>query len=38
LEHDFIKIENEKVINLVVNLETRFFEVLTPKKTKLQNI
>ena len=32
LEHDFIKIENEKVINLVVNLETRFFEVLTPKK------
>jgi redox-sensitive bicupin YhaK (pirin superfamily) len=32
LEHDFIKIEDHKELNLVVNSETRFFEIISPKQ------
>lgn len=32
LEHDFIKVEDQKELNLVVNSETRFFQIVAPKK------
>jgi redox-sensitive bicupin YhaK (pirin superfamily) len=32
LVHDFVKVEDQKEINLVVNSETRFFEVVAPKQ------
>lgn len=32
LEHDFIKIEDQKELNLVVNSETRFFQIVAPKQ------
>tara|TARA_B100000809_G_scaffold136156_1_gene133717 strand:+ start:10450 stop:11202 length:753 start_codon:yes stop_codon:yes gene_type:complete len=32
LEHDFIKIEDQKELNLVVKSETRFFEIVAPKQ------
>jgi hypothetical protein len=32
VEHDFIKIEDQKEVNLVVNSETLFFEIIVPKQ------
>ncbi len=32
LEHDFINIEDQKEFSLVVNSETRFFEIIAPKQ------
>ena len=36
LEHDFIKVENQSELNLVVNSETRFFEIIIPKQLSYQ--
>ena len=42
LEHDFIKIEDETDFDLVVNSETRLFEIIVPKqlsyKTYLEHV
>ena len=35
-EHDFIKIEDEKELNLVVNSASTFFEIVTPKQLTYQ--
>ena len=31
-EHDFIRIEDQKELNLVVNSDTRFFKIVAPKQ------
>jgi len=42
LEHDFIKVQDEKKLNIVVNSETKLFEIVVPKqltyKTYLEHV